>query len=332
MRPQAIARVLNTCLDIQRPAFLWGAPGIGKSEVVAQVAKTRGMELRDVRLSQMDPVELRGLPSKGLDGKREVAKYLEPSWLPTKGKGILFLDELVSAPPSVQTAAYQLVLDRALGDYKLPAGWQIIAAGNRAGDRAVVHTMPSALANRFLHLDFEINNEDWLQWAEMHGICPEVLGFIRFKPAALYAFDPKVNPRAFPTPRSWFFTNQIVKGHTLPQDDLFELLKGTIGEGAGGEFMAFLNVVRELPTFEQIVKEPTKIPVPAGLDVLYAITAMMSPRTDKTNAEKVMQFVMRIPVEFQVVYLRSLWMRDSSFTALPSMRKWITENGSVMLA
>lgn len=331
MRPQSIARVINTCLDIQRPAFIWGPPGVGKSEIVAQVAQARGIELRDERLSQKDPVDLRGLPSKGTDGKREVTVWLQPGFLPTRGKGILFLDELVSAPPSVQAAAYQLVLDRALGDYKLPPGWHIIAAGNRAGDRSVVHTMPSALANRFLHLDLEINNDDWLHWAETHGMCPEVLGFIRFRPSALYSFDPKVNPRAYPTPRSWSFVNQIVEGHTLPQDDLFELLKGTIGEGAGGEFMAFLNVVRDLPTFEQIVKDPLKIPVPTGLDVLYAITAMMAPRTDKTNAEAVMKFVMRIPIEFQVVYLRSLWLRDNSFTSMACMRKWITENGSVML-
>jgi MoxR-like ATPase len=160
MRPSQIVSALNLCLDVQQPVMIWGSPGVGKSDTVKQTAEKRNIDLIDLRLSQLDSVDLRGVPS--VDRERRRTDWNSPSILPYEGKGILFLDEINSAPQGVTAAAYQLILDRRLGDYVLPEGWNIIAAGNRVSDRAIVNQMPTPLKNRFAHLYFEVNNDDWL--------------------------------------------------------------------------------------------------------------------------------------------------------------------------
>ncbi|MCW8986057.1 MAG: MoxR family ATPase, partial [Gammaproteobacteria bacterium] len=170
MRPAHLTTVLDkeflsTEEGHHTPVMLWGAPGVGKSQIISQIAKRHNAPLIDIRLSQMEPSDLRGIPFR--DGDR--VEWAIPSMLPnaeTHGpEGILFLDEITSAPPSVSAAAYQLILDRKLGDYEVPKGWAIFAAGNRQGDRGVTYTMPAPLANRFSHFDFEVNVDDWVAWA-----------------------------------------------------------------------------------------------------------------------------------------------------------------------
>ncbi len=182
------------------PVMIWGPPGVGKSQLVSQVAKKHDRTLIDIRLSQMEPSDLRGIPFK--DGDK--VEWAVPSMLPDAQKhgaeGILFLDEITSAPPSVSAAAYQLILDRRLGDYQIPDGWAIFAAGNRQGDRGVTYSMPAPLANRFSHYDFDINLDDWVHWAYQTGIDERVIAFLRFRPDLLFDFDPAHKPVAFPSP------------------------------------------------------------------------------------------------------------------------------------
>ena len=181
------------------PIYIWGPPGVGKSSIVKQVAVERGIGFKDVRMTLLDPTDLRGIPVP----KDGLAQWLAPSFLPDKARdgeqGILFLDELNAAPPLVQASGYQLVLDRRIGEYELPEGWSIVAAGNRQGDRAVTHRMSSALADRFVHLNYDVDLADWTEWAihredisdaSTQRIAPMVLGFIQFRPAMLFAFRP----------------------------------------------------------------------------------------------------------------------------------------------
>ncbi len=228
MKPSSIRVTLKHMLAKQRPVFLWGPPGCGKSDVVRQIAADLKTELRDVRLSLLDPIDLKGFPTISVDKKQ--MKWLPADFLPTKGKGILFLDEMNSAPQSVQAAAYQLVLNRKIGDYELPVGWSVLAAGNRASDRSVVHAMPAALANRFVHLDFDVNVEDWSHWAMDNDIHLDVRAFIRFRPNLLHSFDANTNPRAFPTPRSWAFVNDIYK-NSAPDQGPADDRPGAAGPG-----------------------------------------------------------------------------------------------------
>jgi MoxR-like ATPase len=204
VKPSEIFESLNGLIDARQTVFVWGGPGSGKSAVVKQLAKKRGLALRDIRVLLLDPVDLRGLPYLS-DGR---SKWATPDFLPQDGEGILFLDELNAAPPMVQASCYQLVLDRKLGEYTLPEGWSIIAAGNRDSDRAVTNRMPTPLRNRFVHLDFEVDMQEWSQWAIQSAIRPEVIAFLRFRPNLLSVFDRDSN--VFPSPRSWEFVSNIL--------------------------------------------------------------------------------------------------------------------------
>ena len=178
MKASAITNALHTLFAAQQPVFIWGGPGIGKSAVVRQLARKLAIPLQDVRALLLDPVDLRGLPYLGADGR---SKWATPDFLPKDGCGILFLDELNAAPAMVQASCYQLVLDRKLGEYTLPKDWAIVAAGNRDSDRAVTTRMPTPLRNRFVHLEFEVDLQEWSMWAIETGIRPEVIAFLRFR-------------------------------------------------------------------------------------------------------------------------------------------------------
>lgn len=379
MKPSSIAAALTVLVGNKRPGMIWGPPGVGKSDTVKQVAEKLGMEMRDVRLSLLDPTDLKGFPmlqdttlptfepeavpaKPATKNKTEVAAYQElvtqiterntaakaahdeycarmpkkemnwaiPSFLPTHGEGILFLDELPSAPQSVQAAAYQLVLDRAIGDYKMPDGWALLAAGNRQGDRGVSHAMPSPLANRLVHLDYEIDAEDWQAWAITHGISDITRGFIRFRPNLLHAHDTKSNDKAFPTPRSWKFVDDVM-GHGLSSDVEFELLKGTVGEGAASEYMAFAKVAMDLPSVDEILIAPDTAPVPEDPAGRYAICTALDKAATPNTMGRLLTYVERFDTEFQVLFMRSAGQANRTITQSKEFTAWMTKNRAVII-
>jgi hypothetical protein len=327
MKPSSIRTTLKHLITKKRPPFIWGAPGVGKSDVVRQVADDMKFELRDVRLSLLDPIDLKGFPT--IDATKKLMKWLPADFLPTKGKGILFLDEMNSAPQSVQAAAYQLVLNRKIGDYELPTSWAVVAAGNRASDRSVVHAMPAALANRFVHLDFDVNVEDWSHWAMNNEIHLDIRAFIRFRPNLLHSFDANTNPRAFPTPRSWVFVDDIYKNN-LPADDEFELIKGTVGEGAAAEFSGFVRQIKDLPTIDQVLLDPDGTKLPSNPSAQYAMVTALDSKATTGNLARIMKYIERMPVEFQTVFVRSAIRRDSKLTGTKSYVDWGLKNSSVL--
>ncbi|NQW80057.1 MAG: AAA family ATPase [Polaromonas sp.] len=327
MKPSAIRQALPRLLAKNRAAMLWGAPGVGKSDLVASVAADMKIELRDVRLSMLDPVDLKGFPTISTNKKQ--MSWLPADFLPTKGKGILFLDEINHAPQAVQAPAFQLVLNRKLGDYELPVGWSVMAAGNRASDRSIAHAMPAALANRFVHLDYDVNVEDWNNWAMESGIHTDIRAFIRFRPNLLHSFDAASNPRAFPSPRSWSFVNDIYKDH-LSQDTEFELIKGTIGEGASAEFSGFVRLIKDLPTVDAVLLDPQKTRLPESPAAQYALATALDAKTTVGNITRVMQYMERMPVEFQVLFMRSAIRRDDKLTGTKSFADWGVKHANVL--
>lgn len=327
MKPSSIRASLKHLITKQRPPFIWGPPGVGKSDVVRQVADDSKLELRDVRLSLLDPIDLKGFPTISTDKKQ--MKWLPADFLPTKGKGILFLDEMNSAPQSVQAAAYQLVLNRKIGDYVLPEGWSVIAAGNRAGDRSVVHAMPAALANRFVHLDFDVNVDDWNHWAMDKDIHLDIRAFIRFRPNLLHSFDATTNPRAFPTPRSWAFVNDIYQSN-LPSDEEYELIKGTVGEGAAAEFSGFVRQIKDLPTVDQVLLDPDGTKLPSDPGAQYAMCTALDSKATTGNIARVMKYIERMPVEFQTIFMRSATRRDVKITGTKSFVDWGLKNQNIL--
>lgn len=326
MKPSQLRLALPRLMAKNRPVFLWGAPGVGKSDLIRTVAEDGKLELRDVRLSLLDPVDLKGFPT--INAAKKQMTWLPADFLPTKGKGLLFLDEMNSAPQSVQAAAYQLVLNRKIGDYTLPAGWSILAAGNRTSDRSVVHAMPAALANRFVHLDYDVNVDDWSEWAVTNEIHADVRAFIRFRPNLLHSFDSASNPRAFPSPRSWAFVNDIYKDH-LSQDIEFEIIKGTIGEAASAEFSAFVRLIKDLPSIESILANPLKAKLPSNPSAKYAITTALDAKATMANVATIMQYVSRLDVEFQVLFMRGAIRRDNKIGNTKTFIEWGAKNGSM---
>lgn len=260
------------------PVMVWGAPGVGKSTIVKSLAKEMGLGFVDVRLAQMESIDIRGLPLP--DKEKHCVQWLPSSIFPTDNSkgGIIFLDELSAAPKDVQVASYELILDRQLGGgdiYKVPSKWIIVAAGNRSCDRAVSTTMSSALANRMMHLEIEANSQDWVAWAVSHGVHPAVIGFIQFKPQLLLSVDDQNLERGFPTPRSWERVSEmckILKNKTL----LRKAVYGLVGVPTGQQFMEFFEIANNLENVYEMMTDPKKkVVIPSRDDLKYALTSAM---------------------------------------------------------
>jgi hypothetical protein len=279
MRPSHITRILDREFTgavtlAHTPVMLWGPPGVGKSQIIAGIARAHGVRLVDIRLSQMEPTDLRGVPFR----KGDLVEWSVPALLPDAARhgerGILFLDEITSASPTVTAAAYQLILDRRLGDYRVPPGWVIFAAGNRHGDRGLTYVMPAPLANRFTHYEIEANLDDWVSWAHACAIDPRVIAFLRFRPDLLFDFNPAENPVAFPSPRSWEYVHRaLVKFGDAPEL-LPAALRACVGPAAAVEFKAYADNIGRLPDIDAIV-EGRSLEVPVGIDLQYGVAAAL---------------------------------------------------------
>lgn len=324
MKPSAIAEALRLLTQIQKPAFLWGSPGVGKSQIVAQVASALDLRLIDIRAVLLDPVDLRGLPTV----EHGRAAWATPAFLPEDGTGILFLDELNAAPPLIQAACYQLVLDRALGEYRLPDGWSVFAAGNREGDRAVTSRMSSALANRFVHLAFEPDLDDWSRWAMGPGdLRPEVVAFLRWRPELLHRFEPA--EKAFPSPRAWASVSHIL-GAGPAADIEFALYEGTVGQGAAIEFTGFLRVFRSLPSLDAILLNPATAPVPDEPSALCAVATGLARRASEQNFAAIIQYAGRLAREYATLLVKSATARLPGLAHHPAFTRWAVANGAAL--
>jgi hypothetical protein len=293
--------------------------------VVHQLAAEVRVALRDIRALLLDPVDLRGLPFIGKDGR---SQWATPDFLPQDGEGILFLDELNAAPAMVQASCYQLVLDRKLGEYTLPEGWAVVAAGNRDSDRAATTRMPTPLRNRFVHLEFEVDLQEWSEWAIRVGLRPEVIAFLRFRPELLNAFDRDAN--AFPSPRSWEFVSRILNSKP-DQSAEYELIAGAVGAGAGTEFGAFLRTFRELPNIDAILLNPNQEPVPENAAAQYAVASALAHCASDTNFDRICLYLNRLPTEFRVLCVRDATLREPAIRSTAGFIKFAVENHHVLM-
>jgi hypothetical protein len=300
MRPSHIFAVLERefagAASLHTPVMLWGPPGIGKSQLVRAVAERHGVNLIDVRLSQMEPTDLRGIPFR----QNDQVVWSVPALLPDRARhgerGILFLDEITAAPPAVTAAAYQLILDRRLGEYRVPDGWAIFAAGNRYGDRGVSYVMPAPLANRFTHYEVETHPDDWVAWAHATGVDARVIAFLRFRPDLLFDFDAARNPVAFPSPRSWEYAHRALAKFADAPELLLPALQACVGPAAGIELKAFIDHMDELPDIDAIVAG-SAMHVPPAIDLQYGVAAALVRRAVQASraphAERVFGNILR---------------------------------------
>lgn len=323
MKPSQVALAIRQCFEIDRPLFIWGPSGVGKSDSVRQACNDMGVGLIDYRAALRDAVDVIGLPG-AKDGK---TFYNLPAGLPhnPNWRGVIFLDELPDAERQTQAPMYQLTLDKAVGDYKLPAGARIVAAGNRANDRGLFHKMPDPLINRFIHVDYEAELHDWCTWALSHNILPEVIAFQRLRPELLHNHDVERKCLAFPTPRGWADVSELVRqfaGSPIEGD----MIRGRVGDAAAGEFLAFLQLFRNMVSPDQILANPNAAEVPTNASILYALAEALARRATPKNFDAVMTYAKRMPSEYGQCLVSSATLRDKALCNTHEFIAWANAN------
>lgn len=323
MKATDLSMAIESLVEQRVPTFLWGAPGIGKSSIVKQIAKSRGIGFIDLRLALMDPTDLKGIPFYDKDS--HTALWAPPAFLPSTGEGILFLDELNSAAPSVQASAYQLILDRRVGEYELPDGWAIVAAGNREGDRGVTYRMPSPLANRFVHFEMDVDVEDWRLWAYRNALDERVISYISYKNEHLFTFDAKSDAKSFATPRSWEYVNSVLKSK-VSEDLLLETIGGAVGKDVAVSFLAFCKVMSRLPDIKNILQSGSG-EYSDEVDVLYAlstglVSAFLKDRDDE-KLENLLRYTFGLKSEFAVMTVQDLQRNGVRMEHLKAFGEWV---------
>ena len=338
----------NSPLTLMPSVMLWGAPGVGKSQGVRQIGEKiekqtgKKVNITDVRLLLFNPIDLRGIPTANKD--KTLALWLKPQIFNMDKSedvvNILLLDEISAAPQSVQAAAYQITLDRKVGEHELPDNCIVIAAGNRLTDKSVAYKMPKALANRLLHFEVESRYDAWHKWAIENGINEKVIGFIGFKRNRLMSFDPETDDLAFATPRSWEMVSNILNNVEDTDERIIRLISGVVGEGVGVEFKMYLNNYHDLPSIEDIFNGKCKM-VPKGVDSLYALSSSMVAyvREHKDDIKKItnsIKYMDLLPVEYSVLTLKDyLYIDEELKKKLLKTKeyvKWLEDKGEILNA
>jgi hypothetical protein len=328
LKPSQLAEAVNLLVSAKLPAYIWGPPGVGKSAVVHQVAKKLKLQVLDLRAVLLDPVDLRGIPVP----VKDVVHWRPPAFLPIKGKvkepGIIFADELAQASPAVQAAFLQGVLDHRIGETELDPTWTWVAASNRQEDRAGANRVITPLLNRFVHLDFEVSDTDWHDWAAQNGISEKIRAFLRFKPDLLMKFDSSRGERSFPTPRSWSFLSRVLEKN--PKDMLLQIAKGTVGDGGASEFVTFCEIYDKLPDIDNILANPKTAAVPKDSpSVMYALSCAISARckdAPKSVLAAVVNYTMRMPQEFSALTFRDAVMINREVVRIDEAKTWYYAN------
>jgi hypothetical protein len=285
--PNEAKAAIRKCLKKQRPVFLWGPPGIGKSDIVKQLGDEQDREVIDIRLALWEPTDIKGIPF--YDPVLGNMVWAPPVELPSdpESTAILFLDELNSAAPATQAAAYQLVLNRRVGTYKLPKGVSLVAAGNRETDKGVTYRMPAPLANRFIHLELRVDFEDWQQWAINNRTHQQVVGYVAFAKQDLYDYDPKSSSKAYATPRSWQFVSELLEEDDVPDHTLTDLIAGSVGEGLAVKFMAHRKVAKQMPDPSAILAGQVKKCTIKEISAMYSLSISLCYELQEADRKRV---------------------------------------------
>lgn len=326
-----MAAYLPILLKAKLVPYIKGSPALGKSAIAHQVAEQLGLKVIDKRLAECDPTDLQGFPYFSQETKK--ASYYPLNTFPVEGDEVpegyngwlLFLDEFSNAPLAVQAAAYKLVLDRQVGQHKLHKNVAIIAAGNLETDNAAAQPMSSAMVSRFSIFEIAVNHEDWIEWATGNGVDYRITSFINFRPDLLYTFKPDTAEQPYASPRTWSMTNRVLSimdGHPIKE---LPVLASLVGEGVASEFLTYLELQKDLPTFEAIVANPTGIPVKQDLSIRWALMGMVCHKVTEKTLSQVITFIKRFTDDLQVVAMRELVQRHPELKTAKEFNAWVNE-------
>jgi hypothetical protein len=308
--------------------YIKGPPGIGKTDMIHQLAQKHEALFKDVPLIIYDTVDMRGIPY--VDPVTKVTRWALPGEFPSDGKGILFFDEFTQAFQSLQNSASRIILSRQLGEWRVPDGWFTVLASNREGDKAATHKMASFLNNRVSHYEIDPNLEEWRDWAMKAGIHEKVIAFLSFRPNLLHDFNPDFP--AFPSPRSWAFMSALLKD--IDDKNVLPIAAATVGDGPAGEFFTFWKATANLPEFDDIIKRPGSTPIPTGPAPLYAVSVMVAQRMNEKNSAKAWEYVTRLPEEYSFLALYLGMSRTDHRTVMNNgtINAWITKHPHLLQA
>ena len=319
------------------PTYWHGPPGVGKSQGFKQLAAHLGKKhgkkfgFKDLRLSNKLPEDISGIPVPDLEAR--MAVWLKAEFWPNKERdgeyGILLFDELSDANKALQSCAYQIILDRKVNDFELPKGWWPCAAGNRREDRAAAQTLSTALANRFAHIEIVPDPKAWVEWANRNDVNPLVTGFINFRPEQLHKLEGASDLLRFPTPRTWV---SVAKVMDAPADLRHRLVENLVGSGAAGEFKAYMDAL-DLPSIEEVIKDPKRCPIPTKPASKYAMSSMLSRYADRKNLGAIVTYIGRKEFgrDFEVVCMLDAVHREMALCDTNAWIEWANRNKDIHL-
>jgi hypothetical protein len=367
MKPSQAVIAIDVAFKANRPTMIWGAPGIGKSDMARQIAlqyakqfvthkvssnSTADELVKDVRLLLMNPVHLNGIPDlqKTSEGKKTV--FTRPDVVITEDEPyvVLFLDEITAAPPSVQAAAYQLVLDRRIGNYRLPDYVRIICAGNRRQDRSVSNEMPLALKTRMFHISLEVDTNDWILWALDNNIAPEIVAFIKMVPSVLHVMPGEtrelngnvvtfpVDSHTAPTPRGWHMLSDFLKAG-IPDEFEIEVVEGIIGKGVANVFAGFRKIYRQLPNPTAVLMAPDTATVPNKSDARWAISVALAHHVNENTLANALKYMQRITdssgnvlKEYETIFMLSVSRIKPELQHTVEYNRWAAQSNNTAYA
>ncbi len=336
----------ETPLKTMPSVMLWGPPGVGKSQAVRQISKNietktgKKCFVTDVRLLLFNPIDLRGIPTANAD--KTLAIWLKPQIFQMDDDesvvNILFLDEISAAPQSVQAAAYQITLDRVIGEHKLPENCIVIAAGNRVSDRSVANKMPKALANRLMHIEVETSVKNWIKWAQSSDIHPDIIGFLKQKRNALLVADVPSENLAYATPRTWEMVSNVLNYVEPDIDKAFNLISALVGVTMAVELRNWLNLNCQMPDIEDIFNGNCNM-IPATTDALYATVSEMTAYAEehKDDMDLIRNSIVygcKLPPDFAVSLMKGYMNIEKDFKTkllkIPEFSRWMEKKGKLL--
>ena len=330
--------MVKRCLQARLMPMVTGSPGCGKSEMIKSIANEYNLKLIDERLSTDEPPDMKGYPNINYETGK--ASYFPMDTFPLATDSVpegydgwmLFLDELNSADDDMQKSAYKTVYDLEVGNHKLHPRCVLVGAGNLETDNAIVNELSTAMQSRMVHIQVDMDKDPdrlgWLQWAAEKGLDHRILSYIRFSPQSLFVFNPDHNDKTFACPRTWEFVNRLIKNKDKLEYIDKALISGAVSEGVGRQFATFCEIHENLPTMEQIKRDPENITVPVEASIQFAISGALGSHMSVDNVDKLIKFICRIPKEFQVYAIRDAIRRDPAIQETDAIKTWISYNAT----